>query len=79
MAKKKMNKKTKKLWNLWTSIATAFLFLILGGSIASGTLSLPTWLGWIPGGFAVVIGWFFIIISIIDIVFSLWDAIDTLI
>lgn len=79
MAKKRMNKKTKKLWNLWTSIATAILLIIIGGSMASGALGFPAFLNWIPSVLAVIVGWFFIIASIIDIVFSLLDTINTIV
>jgi len=66
-----MKKAIKKLLDFWSTIVASFLLLVLGGSMASGALALPTWLSWIPAGLGIVIGWFLVGVSILNFITSL--------
>ncbi len=69
----KMEKGIKKAWDFGTTLIVSVFFLVLAGSMTTGTLGLPTWLGAIPEIVPVIVGWIFIVLVGLNLIMSIWN------
>ena len=68
-----MKKTGKKIIDFVSTLVISIFFLVLAGSMASGTLGLPTWLGVIPSIVPMIVGWVFIVFVLLNLFTSIWN------
>ena len=68
-----VKKALRKAWDFGTTLVITVLFLVIAGSLASGTLGLPTWLGFVPAWIPVVVGWILVVSVLLNLVMSIWN------